>query len=46
MAVMSFSDPQVVRVDVRALSAAMAEIVAERLRAVLSQRPAPVVTGG
>jgi L-seryl-tRNA(Ser) seleniumtransferase len=37
VAIMSFDDPQIVRADVRILSDAEAEIVAERLRAVLSR---------
>jgi L-seryl-tRNA(Ser) seleniumtransferase len=42
VAIMSFADPQVVRADVRVLSDDEAEVVADRLRAVLSRRPAAV----
>jgi L-seryl-tRNA(Ser) seleniumtransferase len=37
VAIMSFDDPRIVRADVRILSDAEAEIVAQRLRAVLSE---------
>ena len=37
VAIMSYDDPQIVRADVRILSDAEAEIVADRLRAVLSR---------
>lgn len=37
VAIMSYDDPQIVRADVRILTDAEAEIVAERLRAVLSR---------
>ncbi len=39
IAVMNFSDPQIVRVDVRVLSDDETEVVAARLREVLSQTP-------
>ena len=39
VAIMSYDDPQIVRADVRILTDAEAEIVAERLRAVLSRSP-------
>jgi len=39
IAVMSFDDPQIIRVDVRVLSDEETGIVATRLREVLSHRP-------
>jgi len=41
VAIMSFSDPQIVRVDVRILSEEETEVVASRLRQVL---PASIVS--